>query len=124
MFAGFAKLRCAFLADHIERAQIIVQSLTNDGLCREAGNGYRAAIVLGHLPYRIEFRRLGAGALARANRDSAAPARLLVVLELFDVRSGNDLDERLFVYQPEGENVADHTDLYLRNLGLFTETED
>jgi len=84
-------------------------------------------VILGQedlMPYRVEFRRLIPAIVPAGTRESASAARLLAVLELFDVRCGLDLDERHFVYQPAGKKVADHTDLYLQNLGLSTGTAD
>ena len=85
-------------------------------------------VVLGQedlIPYRIEFRRRLPVAYPKVNRETAPTARAIVVLELFDVRRGITLDDRHFVHQPTGENVADHTGLYLRELGLLQEeTQD
>jgi hypothetical protein len=39
-------------------------------------------------------------------------------MELFDIRLGEEIDPRVFAYKPGDKEVADHTELYLQNLGL------
>jgi hypothetical protein len=42
----------------------------------------------------------------------------LLAMELFDVRLGESIDPLVFAYKPGDKEVVDHTELYLRNLGL------
>ncbi len=72
-------------------------------------------LVLGQsdlLPYRIEYRRQP----AESAGDQNAAARPLVVLEITEFQQREDLDDRLFIYQPGNQEVADYTDRYLASL--------
>jgi hypothetical protein len=78
-------------------------------------------VVLGQrdlIPYRIEYRRSVHGTGVGAAPQSTSPASPVVVLELFDVHQRKDLQDEHFVYQPGNQQIADHTDLYLQNMGL------
>ena len=41
-----------------------------------------------------------------------------MAMEFYDIRSGVDIDPLTFVYNPGNQEVADHTELYLKSLGL------
>jgi len=43
----------------------------------------------------------------------------VVVLELFDIHRREGLQDEHFAYQPGNQQIADHTDLYLQNMGLL-----
>jgi hypothetical protein len=75
--------------------------------------------VLPLFPYRIEYlRQDGAGQGSSAGPPGIAATRSLVTMELFEVRRRADLDPRQFDYKPGDQEVADHTELYLKSLGL------
>jgi hypothetical protein len=79
-------------------------------------------VVLGQhdlVPYRIEYRRPVPRTSKGGAPQSASAASPVVVLELFDVREGGDLQDEHFVYQPGDQQIADHTELYLQNMGLL-----
>lgn len=79
-------------------------------------------VVLGQndlLPYRIEYRRQPAEPAA----DDNATARPLVLLEIVELHQRENLDERLFVYQPGNQEVTDYTDLYLDSLKVAPQGE-
>lgn len=79
-------------------------------------------VVLGQhdqIPYRIEYRRTVPGTETGEARESDGTANAVVVLELFDVHLREDLQEQYFAYQPGNQEIADHTDLYLKNMGLL-----
>jgi hypothetical protein len=59
-------------------------------------------------PQRVEYQRV----------DAAGQRVSLVTLELFDVRKNVALDPRLFAYKPGDQVVEDHTEVFLRSLGL------
>ncbi len=61
-------------------------------------------------PYRIEFLRL-------APRPEQRP-RTLVSMELYEVQLNAELDPLLFSYSPGDQEVIDHTDFYLKQMGL------
>lgn len=74
-------------------------------------------IVLGQsdlVPRRIEYRRLPADSAG----DKKAAAQPAVVLEIVELQRRENLDDRLFAYQPGNQEVADYTDLYLASLKL------
>ncbi len=77
-------------------------------------------VVLGQrdlIPYQIEYRRPapGAGAATQSNN----PGSPVVVLELFDVHQRQNLQQQHFAYHPGNQQIADHTDLFLQNMGLL-----
>ncbi len=75
--------------------------------------------VLPLFPYRIEYlRQDGAGQGSGAGPPGIASPRSLVTMELFEVRRRADLDPRQFDYKPGDQEVADHTESYLKSLGL------
>ena len=79
-------------------------------------------VVLGQrdlIPYRIEYRRPTPGTTAGGAAPSAIPSNPIVVLELYDVHQGNNLQDQHFAYQPGNQEITDHTDLYLQNMGLL-----
>ncbi|MBC8876556.1 MAG: hypothetical protein H8E44_44575 [Planctomycetes bacterium] len=83
-------------------------------------------VVLGQrdlIPYRIEYRRPTSGATADGSTESTERATPAVALELFDVRRRDDLQDHHFVYQPGNQPIADHTDLYLQNMGLLAKKQ-
>lgn len=74
-------------------------------------------VVLGQndlVPHRIEYRRLPADSAAN---EKAAPLPI-VVLEIVELQRRENLDDRLFAYQPGNQEVADYTELYLGSLKL------
>jgi hypothetical protein len=64
-------------------------------------------------PYRIEYRRSQTSWLSRLKGD-AMPAKVLLKLELFEVRLNVPLEPMLFVYQPGDALVVDQTAEYLK----------
>lgn len=73
-------------------------------------------IVLGSddlFPYQIEFRR---SRPAETGEGSAYTPMLTI--ELFEVQFGAQLDPLQFQYKAGSQEVADHTDLYLRKFGV------
>ncbi len=64
-------------------------------------------------PYQIDFRR---GRSAEAGQGSAWESML--TMELFEVQFGAQLDPLQFQYKAGAQEVADHTELYLRKFGL------
>lgn len=79
-------------------------------------------VVLGQrdlIPYQIEYRRPAPGAAVGRTSQSAVSTNPMVVLELFDLHQRQDLQEQHFTYQPGDQQIADHTDLYLQNMGLL-----
>jgi hypothetical protein len=67
-----------------------------------------------HFPLHIEYLRQGAS----PTPDAPPPVTTLLAMELFDIRLGEAIDPLVFAYKPGDKEVADHTDLYLKNLGL------
>jgi hypothetical protein len=65
-------------------------------------------------PYQIEFRRRRPA--ERAGEEGAWSP--LLTMELFDVQFGPALDPLQFQYKAGDQEVADHTDFYLRKFGL------
>jgi hypothetical protein len=65
-------------------------------------------------PLHIEYLRLGVAAAP----DQPPPVATLLAMELFDIRLGEAIDPLVFAYKPGDKEVADHTELYLKNLGL------
>jgi hypothetical protein len=76
----------------------------------------RAVVYVGSddwFPYRFEFWRRTSGATADDG------GRLLMVMELYEVRLGGSVDERHFNFQPiEGLDPADRTPEFLERFGL------
>jgi len=79
----------------------------------------------GHLPHQVELH-LGQSDLfpykvsylrwdAKEGRQQLTP---VVSAEFFEVTLGEELDPRQFDYRPANVSVSDHTDLFLRNLGI------
>lgn len=64
-------------------------------------------------PRRIEYLRPGP-----AQAEGPPPMVPMMAIELFDVRLSIPIDPLTFVYKPGNQEVADHTDLYLRGLDL------
>jgi hypothetical protein len=74
-------------------------------------------VVLGRddlFPYQIEFRRSGPAPEAGQGRVWTP----MLTLELFEVQFGAQLDPLQFQYTHTGQEVADHTELYLRKFGM------
>jgi hypothetical protein len=74
-------------------------------------------LVLGQndmVPQRIEYRRLPADSAA----DKKAVAQPIAVLEIVEFQRRENLDDRLFAYQPGNQEVGDYTELYLSSLKL------
>ncbi|MBW3596827.1 MAG: hypothetical protein KY475_06070 [Planctomycetes bacterium] len=74
-------------------------------------------VVLGRddlFPYQIEFRRSRPAPEAGEGRGWSP----LLTLELFEVQFGAQLDPLQFQFNPGEQEVADHTELYLRKLGV------
>lgn len=67
------------------------------------------------VPLRIEYLRPSAEAIAGHDSHNLAP---LVAVELHAVRLGAQIDPLQFVYKPGDQEVADHTELYLKRLNL------
>jgi len=79
-------------------------------------------VVLGQsdlIPYRIEYRRPVLGTDTGGASQSTEMASPVVVLELFDIHRREGLRDEHFAYQPGNQQIADHTDLYLQNMGLL-----
>jgi hypothetical protein len=66
-------------------------------------------------PYQIEFRR--SRPASEAGQGSAWSPML--TMELFDVQFGPALDPLQFQYKAGDQEVADHTELYLRKFGVM-----
>jgi hypothetical protein len=65
-------------------------------------------------PYQLEFRR-------SRPADEAGQKTVyepMLTMELFEVQFGPQLDPLQFQYKPGTQDVADHTELYLRKFGL------
>lgn len=67
-----------------------------------------------NFPLHIEYLRQGVAAAP----DQPPPVTPLLAMELFDIRLGEAIDPLVFAYKPGDKEVADHTELYLKNLGL------
>jgi hypothetical protein len=65
-------------------------------------------------PYQIEFRRRSTG---KAGQGGGAWSPM-ITMELFDVQFGAALDPLQFQYKAGDQEVADHTEVYLRKFGL------
>jgi hypothetical protein len=59
-------------------------------------------------PYRIDYQREG----------RRGGATSMVSIDLFDVRKNVSLDPRLFSYKPGDQELVDHTETFLREMGL------
>jgi hypothetical protein len=75
------------------------------------------AVIIGHddrLPYRIEFRRGpgDAGTITAPLAASDESTAMLLVMEFFRVRLGDDVDPGLFIYDPLDLHPHDHTERY------------
>ncbi len=83
----------------------------------------RVQVVLGMndlFPYQIEFRRsrkVEGDAKVEAGQGSVWEP--ILTMELYDVNFSAQLDPLQFQYKPGTQEVADHTDLYLRKFGLL-----
>ncbi len=87
-----------------------------------------------HFPYRIRYLRRGPGATSSEASGGGAGEggatgelaayhlpggyRVIVSMEMFDVRLNAPIDPRQFVYQPTGAQTFDVTDAYLKSLNL------
>ena len=92
----------------------------------------RVAIFIGRddfFPYRIEYWRssgksgAGEGARASADADGTANARLVTVLELFEVQFDGVIENRQFDYNPGDLQPKDQTGPFLSNLGISEDGE-
>ncbi len=83
----------------------------------------RVQVVLGMedlFPYQIEFRRHKRDEPGKG--DAAGQGSLwepMLTMELYEVQFGAQLDPLQFQYKPGTQEVADHTDVYLRKFGLL-----
>jgi hypothetical protein len=67
-----------------------------------------------NFPLRIEYLRSGKA----AEPNQPPPLTTIMAMEFYDIRTGGHIDPLTFVYNPGNQEVADHTDVYLRSLGL------
>jgi hypothetical protein len=79
------------------------------------------AVIIGrddHLPYRIEFRRGpgDAGTISAPLATDDESTDMLMVMEFFRMRLGEEVDPGLFEYDPRGLNLRDHTEGYIAAL--------
>ena len=65
-------------------------------------------------PVRIEYLRAGKSQTA----DEPPPVTTIMAMEFYDISKGVHIDPLTFSYNPGEQEVADHTDTYLRSLGL------
>ncbi|MHB1036118.1 MAG: LolA-like protein [Pirellulales bacterium] len=72
------------------------------------------------IPYRIEYRRTDRGA-AQPSAGAGEGSRVLVVMELVEVKLNGRIDRQQFVYNPGTRDAIDQTDRYLAKLGLPAE---
>ncbi len=75
----------------------------------------RDARILPLFPYRIDYIRQksrGEGEAIQVERQSIA------TLELFEVSRPNQMDARMFRFDPIDQDISDQTDLYLESIGL------
>ncbi|MEX0937202.1 MAG: hypothetical protein WDZ59_05025 [Pirellulales bacterium] len=76
---------------------------------------HEVLLVLGQedlFPHVVEYRRLMGTPPGAGGRET------LVRLELYQVRTGEPIDNRQFLYRSSETNIADHTDQFLRQNGL------
>jgi hypothetical protein len=76
---------------------------------------HEVLLVLGQedlFPHVVEYRRL------LGTPPGAGGRKTLVRLELYQVRTGEPIDNRQFLYRSSETNIADHTDQFLRQNGL------
>ena len=79
------------------------------------------AVIIGRddrLPYRIEFRRstVAAGTITAPLDAGDDASEMLLVMEFYRVRLGEEVDPQLFEYKPRGLAPRDHTDRYVTAL--------
>lgn len=66
-------------------------------------------------PLRVEYLRSSKA----KSPDQPPPVTTIMSMEFFDIRLGEHIDPLVFVYKPGNqEEVTDHTEVYLRSLGL------
>lgn len=71
------------------------------------------------VPRRIEYRRPPADSAV----DEKTALQPIAVLEIVEFQMRDNLDDRLFVYQPGNQEVADYTELYLGSLKTASPAE-
>ncbi len=92
----------------------------------------RVTVVLGRddfvplFPYRIEYSRslvqsADEAEQGRAGESDADASTTIVRVEFFEVRRQWDIDVRTFRYPYGDQAIEDHTELYMRRLGLLKE---
>ncbi len=88
---------------------------------------HRVKIVLGQddlFPYRIEYLRTKTASLAESG-SATPPDHAMVVMELIEVRIGDYIDPKRFIYDIGDQGVPrDRTEHYLRRMGLVEEYSD
>jgi hypothetical protein len=67
-----------------------------------------------NFPLQVEYLRQGIA----ETPDARPPISSLLVMELFDIQLGEAIDPLVFAYKPGDKEVVDHTELYLKNLGV------
>ena len=65
-------------------------------------------------PLRIEYLRSGRAPAP----DQEPPLTTIMAMEFYDIRTGVHIDPLTFLYKPGNQEVSDHTETYLRSLGL------